>query len=49
MFKMEYKIHDGNSEDFFILEGSSVEGMRKQARIEVDKRGWKNPWSEEIK
>ena len=45
---MKFRIHDGHSEDYFDLEGSSIEGIKEQAEIEAKKRGYFFPWSEKI-
>lgn len=49
---MKYRIHytlaDG-TEDSIIISGSSVEAIRQRAQQEVDKRGGRDPWSEEVK
>lgn len=44
---MKFRIHDGISDDYFDLEGSSIEGIKEQAEIESKKRGYNFPWSEE--
>lgn len=43
----EYKIVNDDSEDYFVLKGN-LEEVRKIAREEVERRGWKNVHSEVI-
>ena len=53
---MKFRIHfttpglgDGDpGEDSIVIEGDSIEELRKQAAVEVAKRSGTNPWSEEI-
>ena len=45
---MEFRIHNGEYEDSLIITGETIEEIRKIALEEVEKRGWKNCWSEEI-
>ena len=46
--KMKFKICNSDTNDYFILEGS-LEDIRINANNEVNKRGWKNYFSELIK
>ena len=48
---MKFRIHfewpDG-TEDNIVITGETIEDIRAQAKEEVEKRGGKNPWSEEL-
>lgn len=46
-FKIHFELSDG-SDDSIILSGDTVEDIRAVANDEIEKRGGKNPWSEEI-
>jgi hypothetical protein len=48
---MKFRIHHGDKdEDSFIVEGETVEDIRKKADKEMNKHGWKleDMWSEEL-
>ena len=45
---MKLKIYNEESTDYFIVEGS-LEECREQAKTGTTKRGWKNPYSIELK
>ena len=45
---MKFKIHDGKTEDSLVISGETIEDCRAEAKKEVDKRGWKDFWSEAI-
>tara|TARA_R110000868_G_scaffold401005_1_gene676275 strand:+ start:2184 stop:2333 length:150 start_codon:yes stop_codon:yes gene_type:complete len=47
-FKIYYEYTSGE-EDFIIIEGETVEEIRKKADTETSKRGVVGLWSEEIK
>ena len=46
---MKFKIctDDNGSVDYFVVEGS-IEEIQRIAQDEVEARGWKNYWSEEL-
>lgn len=44
---MKFKIHQYETDDFFIIEEETIEECRKSAREQVKRRGWK-AWSERI-
>ena len=48
---LKYRIHftlsDG-TEDSIVLTGSTIQEIRENADIEVNKRGGIDPWSEEL-
>lgn len=46
-FRIHYQLADG-SEDSIVIEGKTHEEIREQADKELEKRGGKNPWSEEL-
>ena len=49
---MKIIIHyNGAYEDSIVIEGETIEEIKKMADIEVKRRGWerKNCWSEEVK
>ncbi len=49
---MKFRIHGkwpSGEDDFFDLEGDSVEEIGHRARKEAEKRGWTDLWSEEVK
>jgi len=46
-FKIHYELPNGEP-DYVVIEGGTVEEIRKKANHEVNKRNAKNPWSEEI-
>lgn len=49
---MKFKIHfewPNGDDDSVIVESDTLEGIRKQAREELDKREAEYRWSEEIK
>jgi len=46
-FKIHFEHSDG-TEDFLILSGNTVREIQEKALAELEKRGGKNPWSEEI-
>lgn len=51
-FKIYFTVTDNEGEqhnDSIIIEGDTIDEIRKQARIEVDKRGGFDAYSEEIK
>ncbi len=45
---MKFEIHDGQSDDYVVIESDTIEEIKVQANNEVRKRGWKEPWSREI-
>lgn len=45
---MRFKIHDGNSDDYVIVSGDTIEEVRERAAVEVKKRFWQDPWSESV-
>jgi hypothetical protein len=45
-FKIHYTLADGY-EDSIIIEGDSIDQLRKLAEEEVEARGGTDPWSEE--
>jgi len=47
---MKFKIHHYDTNDWFIIEGESIEDCKKEARSQTEKRGWKSgqAWSEKI-
>jgi len=44
----KFRIHDGMSDDSIIIEGCSIEEVTQKAKEEIDKRGWKDCWSEDL-
>ena len=46
---MRFRIHNGEYEDDIVIEGDTIEEIKKLAERETEKRGWKDCWSEEIK
>ncbi len=46
---MKFRIHNEDSTDSLVIEGDTIEECQKKAKYETEKRGWKNPWSEELK
>ena len=42
------RIHDGRSDDSIVLFGETLEDLRGQAKVESERRGWKDCWSEEL-
>lgn len=47
MYRIHFTLSDG-SEDSVVVSGGSLEAIRKRAHEEVEKRGGRDPWSEEI-
>jgi hypothetical protein len=45
-FKINYTV-DGQ-EDSFIIEGETIDEIRKKSHTELEKRNGKDPWSEHI-
>ena len=51
---MEFRIHNGDSEDehiiadSIIVQGETIEEIKKTAKKEVEKRGWKNCCSDKV-
>ena len=47
---MKFRIHNGGEyEDSLVIEADTIEELQVIAKTETEKRGWKEPWSEEIK
>lgn len=48
---MKFKICNGKYDDFIILEGETIEEIRKKVAEESNSRGWNDSdcWSEEVK
>ncbi len=46
---MKFIIHNGTYEDELVVEGETLEDVRREAHRETEKRGWEDCWSEEIK
>ena len=48
MDKVKARVHNDHDDDTFVIEASSLKELRRIAKDEVEKRGWKDPWSERI-
>jgi len=48
---MKFIIHNGDDEheDTLIIEANTIEEIQAIAEAEAKRRGWKDPWSEEIR
>ena len=46
---MIFEIHDGNSGDYVIVWGETIEEIREKTDKETSKRGWSDCWSAPIK
>lgn len=46
-FRIYFEHADG-TQDFFIVEGNTVEEIRRKAEQGVTQRNGNNPWSEEV-
>ena len=48
---MKFRIHNRKYEDSLVVEGDTIEEVRKKAFYEEERRGWKREdcWSEEVK
>jgi len=45
---MKFRIHDDETDDSLVIEAETIEEIREVVEREANKRGWKNPWSEQI-
>ena len=48
---MKFRIHgehEDGTEGSIVLEADTIEELQEQAKQEVTKRSWSNPWSEEL-
>ena len=46
---MKFRVHDGNSNDYFDLEGNNINELSIIARRESSRRKWCSCWSERLK
>ncbi len=47
LFRIHFEYADG-TEDYFDVEGETVEDIRNNSNAELERRGASNPWSEEL-
>ena len=46
---MRFRIHSGDdNDDSLVIEGDAIEQIQETAAKESQKRGWEDPWSEEL-
>ncbi len=45
---MKFRIHNGTYEDYFVVEGETIEECREKTVAEEASRFWKDCWSERI-
>ncbi len=48
MSELKFRIHNGEYDDSIVICGETIEEIQEKALKEVEKRGWKNCWSEEV-
>lgn len=46
--KFIFEIYTDDTDDSFIVQADTLEEIQQIAQKEVDIRGWKNYWSEEL-
>lgn len=46
---MKFEVYTRESDDYFVVEGDTIEELQVKANDEIEKREWKNCWSREIK
>ena len=46
-FKINYTLPDG-TEDSLVISGDTTDEIREKADAELERRGGKDPWSEEL-